>query len=84
LEKVESPSDREDIVCLSRGNLGYIERNGGNVPNYGERRRYGEVISTSFAESTVNAVVSKRFCKKQQMQWTPGERTCYCKPEPEF
>jgi hypothetical protein len=49
----------------------YIERNGGNVPNYGERRRYGEVISTSFAESTVNAVVSKRFCKKQQMQWTP-------------
>lgn len=49
----------------------YIERNGSNVPNYGERRRYGEVISTSFAESTVNAVVSKRFCKKQQMQWTP-------------
>jgi len=49
----------------------YIERNGGNVPNYGERRRHGEVISTSFVESTVNAVVSKRFCKKQQMQWTP-------------
>ena len=29
------------------------------------------MISTSFAESTVNAVVAKRFCKKQQMQWTP-------------
>jgi hypothetical protein len=48
----------------------YIERNGGNVPNYGERWRHGEVITTSFVESTVNAVVSKRFCKKQQMQWT--------------
>jgi hypothetical protein len=35
------------------------------------RRRYGEMISTSFAESMVNAVVSKCFCKKQQMQWTP-------------
>ena len=22
-------------------------------------------------ESTVNQVISKRFCKKQQMQWTP-------------
>lgn len=46
----------------------YIEGNGGNVPNYGERWRHGEVISTSFVESTVNAVVGKRFCKKQQMQ----------------
>ena len=27
-------------------------------------------ISTGFVESTVNQVISKRFCKKQQMQWT--------------
>jgi hypothetical protein len=32
--------------------------------------RYGERISTSFVESTVNQVISRRFCKKQQMQWT--------------
>ena len=38
--------------------------------NYGERYRAGERISTGFVESTVNQVVSKRFCKKQQMQWT--------------
>src|ERR687884_254473 len=30
----------------------------------------GEAIATGFVESTVNQVVSKRFCKKQQMQWS--------------
>jgi hypothetical protein len=48
----------------------YIERNRAFIPNYGERYRNGERISTGFVESTVNQVVSKRFCKKQQMQWT--------------
>jgi hypothetical protein len=48
----------------------YIERNRAFIPNYGERYRYGERISTGFVESTVNQVISKRFCKKQQMQWT--------------
>ena len=38
--------------------------------NYGERYRSGERISSAFVEATVNAVVSKRFAKKQQMQWT--------------
>jgi len=28
------------------------------------------MISTAFAESTVNQVVSKRMVKKQQMRWT--------------
>jgi hypothetical protein len=49
----------------------YIRNNVGSIPNYGERWRNGELISTSFVESTVNVVISKRFCKKQQMQWTP-------------
>jgi hypothetical protein len=40
------------------------------MPNYGERYRHGEAIATGFVEPTVNQVVSKRFCKKQQMQWT--------------
>jgi hypothetical protein len=47
-----------------------IDRNRAFVPNDGERNRYGERISTGFVESTVNQVISKRFCKKQQMQWT--------------
>jgi hypothetical protein len=49
----------------------YIANNQGFIPNYGERYRAGERISTGFVESTVNQVISKRFCKKQQMAWTP-------------
>jgi hypothetical protein len=48
----------------------YIVNNGHLIPNYGERYRNGEEIATGFVESTVNQVVSKRFCKKQQMQWS--------------
>ena len=48
----------------------YIENNKSFIPNYGERYRYGERISTGFVESTVNQVISMRFCKKQQMGWT--------------
>ena len=49
----------------------YIANNKSFIPNYGERYRHGERISTGFVESTVNQVISKRFCKKQQMAWTP-------------
>jgi len=48
----------------------YIVNNRHLMPNYGERYRHGQAISTGFVESTVNEVVSKRFCKKQQMQWS--------------
>ena len=48
----------------------YIGNNQGFIPNYGERYRTGERISTGVVESTVNQVMSKRCCKKQQMQWT--------------
>jgi hypothetical protein len=48
----------------------YIENNTSFIPNYGERYRYGERISTGFVASTVNQVISKRFYKRQQMQWT--------------
>ena len=49
----------------------YITSNTGSLINYGERYRAGERISSCLAESTVNAVISKRFAKRQQMQWTP-------------
>jgi hypothetical protein len=48
----------------------YIVHNRHVIPNDGERYRNGEPIATGFVESTVNEVVSKRFCKKQQMQWS--------------
>ena len=39
--------------------------NAGSLINYGERSRSGERISSAIAGSTVNAVVSKRFAKRQ-------------------
>ena len=48
----------------------YIRNNQESMPNYGERYRNGETISTAFVESTINQVVSRRFVKKQQMQWS--------------
>jgi hypothetical protein len=41
------------------------------IPNYGERRLADETISTSFVESAVNQVISKRMVKQQQMRWSP-------------
>jgi hypothetical protein len=49
----------------------YIRNNEEFIPNFGERYRNDEMISTAFVESTVNQVISKRMVKKQQMQWTP-------------
>jgi hypothetical protein len=48
----------------------YPADNRGSLINYGERFRAGERISSAMAESTVNAVGSKRLAKRQQMQWT--------------
>jgi len=48
----------------------YIQNNRSFISNYGKRYRHGETISTAFVESTVNSVISKRFVKRQSMQWT--------------
>ena len=52
------------------GRLPYITNNHAIIPNYGEKYRYGETITTAFVESTVNEVIAKKMVKKQQMQWT--------------
>jgi len=57
----------------------YIRNNREFIPNFGERHRQGERISTSFVESTINQVVSRRFVLKKQTEWTLrrcGARTC--------
>ncbi len=48
----------------------YIRTNQSSIPNYGDRYRKGEAISSAVAEFSVNQVISKRFVKKQQMRWT--------------
>ncbi|SJM91714.1 conserved hypothetical protein [Crenothrix polyspora] len=49
----------------------YIANNQAFITNYGERYRQGDRISSGFVESAVNCVLAKRFCKRQQMQWSP-------------
>ena len=58
------------LVKALSGLRTYIVNNQHLIPNYGERYRHDKAIATGFVESTVNEVVSKRFCKKQQMQWS--------------
>jgi len=67
--EVDYPNLRKFIVAAREFGV-YIASNGDSLINYGERHRSGERISSAFVEATVNAVVSKRFAKKQQMQWT--------------
>lgn len=59
-------------VALLEQLYGYIERNRRSVVDYGARHRAGRRIATSLAEASVNAVVAKRFVKKQQMRWSFG------------
>lgn len=54
----------------------YISNNQHMIPNYGEKYRCGETITTAFVESTINEVVAKRMAKKQQMQWSHQGAHC--------
>jgi len=72
LEFPEVPSPLTQKVAKGIGEFEtYIRNNEELIPNFGERYRNGETISTGFVESTVNQMISKRMVKKQQMQWTP-------------
>jgi hypothetical protein len=68
---VEDPAEKHKklIQKLEESEI-YIRNNASLIPNYAERYRYAETISTAFAESTINQVVSKRMVKKQQMRWS--------------
>jgi hypothetical protein len=70
---------RRKLVQHLSDMITYIENNSYLIPNYGEKYRYGETITTAFVESTVNEVVAKRMVKKQQMQWTQVGAHCLLK-----
>lgn len=71
LEEWEVCSDKAAKLLKAVQDFGhYIEVNQDAIPNYGDRYRHGETIFTSFVESAVNQVVSKRMVKRQQMRWT--------------
>src|SRR6266702_2163241 len=72
LDNTEHPSlEQQKLLKMVTEFGGYMRANGTWIPNYGERYRSGEAISSAFVESTVNQVVSKRMVKKQQMRWAP-------------
>ena len=79
VEDLEMDLDTEDAGPEQRKLLkaivefgGYLRANGAWMPNYGERRRNGEVISSAFVESAVNQVVSKRMVKAADALVTAG------------
>ena len=56
------------LVKATTGLVTYIGNNTAAIADYSDRWDHGEIIS--FAEATVDLVVSRRFAKKQQMQWS--------------
>jgi len=71
VEVAEPSAEQEKFLKALREFDTYIRANAWSIPNYGERYRAGEPISSSLAESAVNQVISKRMVKKQQMRWSP-------------
>jgi hypothetical protein len=71
LDTAELGPEQARLLKAVREFDAYLRANAGRIPNYGERYRAGEAISTAFTESAVNQVISKRMVKKQQMRWTP-------------
>ena len=68
-------TDYPSIKALRKatGEFEVYIRNAWMIPNYADRRRYGERVSTGFVESAIKTVVGKRFGKRQQMRWSkPG------------
>jgi hypothetical protein len=66
--------DKESVKLIRRLTkelLGYLYFNRGSLPNYGQRYRAGQRISSSFIESAVNQLIDKRMSKSQQMRWDP-------------
>ena len=79
-EKIKYINKKKFVKHLEELNT-YIENNSHLIPNYGEKYRYGETISSSFVESTVNEVVTKRMVKKQQNAMVANRRTLFTSSE---
>ncbi len=62
--------ERQKLLRTIREFGNYIASNQVYIPDYGDRHRNGERISSAFAESAVNQLVSRRMVKQQQMHWT--------------
>ena len=70
LDAEEVGPERQKPLRTIREFGNYIAANQAYIPDYGDRHRNGERISSAFAESAVNQLVSRRMVKQQQMHWT--------------
>jgi hypothetical protein len=59
LETLHPDDEPTKLLTAVREFDTYLRANAERIPNYGERRRAGEAISTAFTESAVNQVISK-------------------------
>ena len=57
---------RQHVAAL----LGYLERDEAALVHYAARRRQGKPIATSFLESVVDGIISRRMSNVQQMRWS--------------
>jgi hypothetical protein len=70
LDGEELSSERQKLLRTVREFGNYIADNQAYIPDYGDRHSNGERISSAFAASAVNQLVSRRMVKRQQMHWT--------------
>ena len=61
---------------------GYLAANAPAIPNYGERRLAGEIISTSFVESAVNQSSANAWSRSSRCAGVPAARTYYSRSAP--
>ena len=70
LTQEQATAERQKLLKAIREFGGYVAANQAFIPDYGDRYRNQETITTAFVESAVNHLVSKRMIKQQQMHWT--------------
>ncbi|HEV7620885.1 MAG TPA: ISKra4 family transposase, partial [Flavisolibacter sp.] len=63
MDEIQNKNKKKMLKHLEELTI-YIENNRHIIPNYGGRWCYGETIASSFVESAVNEVVTKRTVKK--------------------
>ncbi len=84
LDVDEPSSSQAKLLKAVREFGGYITANTGRVPHYGERYRAGDTISTSFVESAVNQIISKRiWSKNSRCGGHSAAPTCCSRSAPE-
>ena len=74
-----APIEQVGLLKAVREFDAYLRANAGRIPNYGERYRAGEAISTAFTKSAVNQVVAKRMVKNSRCAGHPAAPTCCCR-----